>query len=109
MLSGRGKDELLIAYSASDDCLSNIVPAHERPRRRDGATGDGRGGWSADDERWYGINPMAGVIEGFRWALLGAETAPGPIVIVSAVVAVGLLVSGAFYSQRMKKMFADVV
>ena len=64
------------------------------------------------DEPWrtlYGINPMAGVVEGFRWALLGAETAPGPIVLVSALVAVGLLVSGAFYFRRMEKTFADVV
>jgi len=64
------------------------------------------------DEPWrtlYGINPMAGVVEGFRWALLGTETAPGPIVLVSALVAVGLLVSGAFYFRRMEKTFADVV
>ena len=64
------------------------------------------------DEPWrtlYGINPMAGVVEGFRWALLGTETAPGPIVIVSALVAVGLLVSGAYYFRRMEKTFADVV
>ncbi|MFQ5814165.1 MAG: ABC transporter permease [Anaerolineae bacterium] len=64
------------------------------------------------DEPWrtlYGINPMAGVVEGFRWALLGTETAPGPIVLVSALVAVGLLVSGGFYFRRMEKTFADVV
>ena len=64
------------------------------------------------DEPWrtlYGINPMAGVVEGFRWALLGTETAPGPIILVSAVVAVGLLISGAFYFRRMEKTFADVV
>ena len=64
------------------------------------------------DEPWrtlYGINPMAGVVEGFRWALLGTETAPGAIIIVSALVAVGLLVSGAFYFRRMEKTFADVV
>ena len=64
------------------------------------------------NEPWrtlYGINPMAGVVEGFRWALLGTETAPGPIVIVSALVAVGLLISGAFYFRRMEKTFADVV
>ena len=64
------------------------------------------------DEPWrtvYGINPMAGVIEGFRWALLGTETAPGPIVLVSAAVALILLVSGAFYFRRMEKTFADVV
>jgi lipopolysaccharide transport system permease protein len=57
----------------------------------------------------YGINPMVGVVEGFRWALLGTDTAPGPIVILSAVVAVGLLVSGAFYFRRLEKSFADVV
>ena len=57
----------------------------------------------------YGINPMAGVVEGFRWALLGTETAPGPIVLVSALVAVLLLVSGAYYFRRMEKTFADVV
>jgi lipopolysaccharide transport system permease protein len=64
------------------------------------------------DEPWrtlYGVNPMAGVVEGFRWALLGTETAPGPIVLVSALVAVGLLISGAFYFRRMEKTFADVV
>jgi lipopolysaccharide transport system permease protein len=57
----------------------------------------------------YGINPMAGVVEGFRWALLGTETAPGPMIGVSAAVAVGLLVSGAFYFRRMERSFADVV
>jgi lipopolysaccharide transport system permease protein len=57
----------------------------------------------------YGINPMAGVVEGFRWALLGTDTAPGPIVIVSSLVALALLVSGAFYFRRMEKTFADVI
>ena len=57
----------------------------------------------------YGINPMAGVAEGFRWALLGTETAPGPIIIVSVLAALVLLVSGAFYFRRMEKTFADVV
>lgn len=57
----------------------------------------------------YGINPMAGVVEGFRWALLGADTAPGPIIIVSSLVALVLLVSGAFYFRRVEKTFADVV
>ncbi|MCP4423352.1 MAG: ABC transporter permease [Chloroflexi bacterium] len=57
----------------------------------------------------YGINPMAGVVEGFRWALLGTETAPGPILIVSSLVALILLVSGLFYFRRMEKTFADVV
>jgi len=52
---------------------------------------------------------MTGVIEGFRWALLDADTAPGPIIVVSALAAVALLVSGAFYFRRMEKTFADVV
>jgi lipopolysaccharide transport system permease protein len=57
----------------------------------------------------YGLNPMAGVIEGFRWALLGTDTAPGPMVIVSALVALGWLIGGVFYFRRMEKTFADVV
>jgi lipopolysaccharide transport system permease protein len=57
----------------------------------------------------YGINPMVGVVEGFRWALLGTNTAPGPIVIVSSAAAILLLVSGALYFRRMEKTFADVI
>lgn len=57
----------------------------------------------------YGINPMAGVVEGFRWALLGTDTGPGPIILVSTTAALVLLVSGAFYFRRMEKTFADVV
>ena len=57
----------------------------------------------------YGLNPMAGVVEGFRWALLGTDTAPGPMTVVSAVVALILLISGAFYFRRMEQGFADVL
>jgi lipopolysaccharide transport system permease protein len=57
----------------------------------------------------YGINPMVGVVEGFRWALLGTDTAPGPIIIVSTVVALVLFVGGAFYFRRLERSFADVV
>ena len=57
----------------------------------------------------YGLNPMAGVVEGFRWALLGTDTAPGPMTIVSAVVAVLLFIGGAFYFRRMEQSFADVL
>ena len=57
----------------------------------------------------YGLNPMTGVVEGFRWALLGTDTQPGPVIIVSSAVSVLLLVSGAFYFRRMEKTFADVV
>ncbi|HEY1410479.1 MAG TPA: ABC transporter permease [Promineifilum sp.] len=57
----------------------------------------------------YSLNPMVGVVEGFRWALLGTDTSPGPMVLVSAVVAVLLLVGGLIYFRRMEKSFADVV
>ncbi len=57
----------------------------------------------------YGINPMVGVVEGFRWALLGIKTSPGPMILVSAVAALGILISGAYYFRRMEKTFADVV
>lgn len=55
------------------------------------------------------LNPMTGVVEGFRWALLGTDTAPGPMIIVSAVTAVILLVSGAFYFRKMERVMADVI
>lgn len=57
----------------------------------------------------YAINPMVGVVEGFRWALLGTATAPGPMVFVSFLVSIAILVSGAFYFRRFEKTFADVV
>lgn len=57
----------------------------------------------------YGINPMVGVVDGFRWALLGTSTPPGLAMIVSAAAALILLISGAFYFRRMEKNFADVI
>jgi len=57
----------------------------------------------------YGLNPMAGVVEGFRWALLGTDTAPGAIVWVSALASAALLISGAFYFRRLERSFADVI
>lgn len=57
----------------------------------------------------YGVNPMVGVVEGFRWALLGTDTAPGALILVSSLAATVLLVSGAFYFRRMEKTFADLV
>jgi len=57
----------------------------------------------------YGINPMVGVVEGFRWALLGVDTAPGLMIAVSSLVAVSFLVTGTFYFRRMERTFADVV
>jgi lipopolysaccharide transport system permease protein len=56
----------------------------------------------------YGLNPMAGVVEGFRWALLGTP-APGAIIWVSTVASLAVLVSGAFYFRRMERIFADTV
>jgi len=57
----------------------------------------------------YGINPMVGVVEGFRWALLGTNTAPGPIILVSFLASITLLVGGACYFRRLERTFADVV
>jgi homopolymeric O-antigen transport system permease protein len=57
----------------------------------------------------YGLNPMVGVVEGFRWALLGTNQAPGPIILVSASAAVVILITGAFYFRRMERTFADIV
>ena len=61
--------------------------------------------------RWravYGLNPMAGVIEGFRWALAGGP-APGVITVVSAAVVVVLITGGAMYFRRLEGTFADVI
>lgn len=63
-------------------------------------------------EKWrvlYGLNPMTGVVEGFRWALFGTGEAPGPMLAVSVVMVLVLLVSGAYVFRRMEKTFADVV
>lgn len=56
----------------------------------------------------YGLNPMAGVIEGFRWALLGTEM-PGIMILVSTGVVILLLISGMFYFRRMEQYYADIV
>ena len=59
--------------------------------------------------RWlYGLNPMTGVVEGFRWALFGKEP-PGYLLAVSVVIVIALLISGSFLFRRMEKTFADVV
>ncbi len=57
----------------------------------------------------YALNPMAGVVEGFRWSLLNTGSRPGNMVFISAVAALSLLVSGAFYFRRMERTFADIV
>jgi lipopolysaccharide transport system permease protein len=63
-------------------------------------------------ERWralYGLNPMAGVVEGFRWALLGKSEPPGALLWVSVAVVILLLIGGLYYFRRMEQQFADVV
>jgi lipopolysaccharide transport system permease protein len=56
----------------------------------------------------FGLNPMTGVIEGFRWALLGSGT-PSAMVLVSIGMVIALLVSGMFYFRRMEQYYADIV
>jgi lipopolysaccharide transport system permease protein len=55
-----------------------------------------------------GLNPMSGVVEGFRWTVLG-KPAPGPMLLVSLLTIAALVVSGLFYFRRMERSFADVV
>jgi lipopolysaccharide transport system permease protein len=57
----------------------------------------------------FGLNPMAGVVEGFRWALLGNVEPPGPLLWASVGSVVVLLGGGLFYFRRMERSFADVV
>jgi lipopolysaccharide transport system permease protein len=57
----------------------------------------------------YGLNPMVGVVEGFRWALLGSGSAPGLIVTASVLATASLLLTGAFFFRRVERTFADVV
>ncbi len=58
---------------------------------------------------WLGLNPMAGVIEGFRWALLGSGTVSLSVIATSTAVSAALLVSGLYYFKRMERGFADVI
>lgn len=63
-------------------------------------------------QRWhfvYALNPMVGVVEGFRWSLLGTDAAIGSLTIASTVSVLVLIVSGAFYFRRMERTFADVI
>ena len=66
------------------------------------------------EEPWqrtlYALNPMVGVVEGFRWSLLpGTETSTGSMIFVSSAVSLVVLISGAFYFRRLERSFADVV
>jgi lipopolysaccharide transport system permease protein len=57
----------------------------------------------------YGLNPMVGVIEGFRWSIAGSGDPPGRLVLISAGVVLVVLLSGLAYFQRMETTIADVV
>ena len=57
----------------------------------------------------YGLNPMAGVAEGFRWALLGTRSLPASMVAMSFATSILLLVTGAFFFRKMEQTFADIV
>jgi lipopolysaccharide transport system permease protein len=63
-------------------------------------------------EKWrllYSLNPLAGVIEGFRWALLGKESPDFGVIAVSSIVVTILFCTGIIYFKRMERTFADVV
>jgi len=57
----------------------------------------------------YGLNPMAGVVQGFRWAMLGVGAPPSAMLLVSAGVTLLVLLTGAVYFRRMERTFADIV
>ncbi len=65
-------------------------------------------GWEIPTRALYGLNPMAGVIEGFRWCLLGQGAPPGPVFWVSVAVTIVVFVSGLFYFKRVEQAFADL-
>jgi lipopolysaccharide transport system permease protein len=56
----------------------------------------------------FALNPMAGVVEGFRWALLGGTTAPDSSVLISIAAVIGILIGGLFYFRRTERTFADI-
>ena len=58
---------------------------------------------------FYGLNPMAGVVEGMRWVLLGTHTQPGPMFLLSALASVVIFVSGLYYFRSVERGFADYV
>jgi lipopolysaccharide transport system permease protein len=63
-------------------------------------------------EKWrilYGLNPMAGVVEGFRWALLGTPPTPLAALFPSLLLVLLLLFSGLIYFRRLESTFADVI
>jgi lipopolysaccharide transport system permease protein len=57
----------------------------------------------------YSLNPMAGVVNGFRWSLLGSGNGPDVTLWVSATISVLIFISGLFYFKSMEKTFADTI
>lgn len=63
-------------------------------------------------EKWqwvYGINPMVGVVEGFRWAMLGKAAPNLEMIAISTAIVVLILISGLYYFKRMERTFADII
>jgi lipopolysaccharide transport system permease protein len=63
-------------------------------------------------EKWrilYGLNPMAGVIDGFRWALLGIGPGPSPLLLASSCITILLFVTGVFWFRSRERTFADAI
>jgi lipopolysaccharide transport system permease protein len=60
--------------------------------------------------RWlYGLNPMAGVIEGFRWALLGQTAPDSAVMAVSCFIFLAFVIAGLVYFRQMERQFADII
>lgn len=63
-------------------------------------------------EKWqwvYGLNPMAGVIEGFRWALLGKMAPNGEMMVASSLIVIVVFLTGLYYFKKMEQTFADII
>ena len=63
-------------------------------------------------QKWqlvYSLNPMAGVVNGFRWALLGVGNGPDTGLWISLGIALLIMISGLFYFRNMEKTFADTI
>ena len=58
---------------------------------------------------WYALNPMVGVIEGFRWALLGSGEPPGHLILISVAATALIFASGLYYFRRMEDTFTNVI
>lgn len=57
----------------------------------------------------YALNPMVGVVEGFRWAILGTKTRPDSVLLISSAIAILALITGALFFRRTEKRFADLI